>query len=315
MCQGRPYNSGSVRRLAWTAAVERAHHRLRAWTPRHLRVRGAERCWPPPRPSAPTHDLRRRLGASAADTRLAESAKPARGDSARLAAVTNEVPNPRRVERDEIYRLRGEFLSEMAVVEDYLHLMICVYFQIPAELRQVFTAWVLGGMTFDAKIELASKATRSTETGSTMKPVIAKLRELKNARNEAAHAAVSVDFTSGSRSPEEWPWASSRWTRSGYSRQVVTVDGLGLLVRRAQATSPVLMAITNEMATAADRVVPLDVDWVGATEKLVVEYLGDIPRYAFSDELGRYLFDSTQSVEPEGQEGAMDAEMPGSPDL
>lgn len=230
--------------------------------------------------------------------------------------MTNEVPSPRKVERDEIYRLRGEFLSEMAVVEDYLHLLICVYFRIPAELRQVFTAWVLSGMTFDAKIELASKATRSNTAGSTMKVVITKLRELKHARNEAAHAAVSVDFASGSQtqSPEEWPWASTRWTRSGYSRQVLTVDGLGLLVRRASATAPVLMAITNEMAKAPDRLVPLDVDWISVTEKLIVEYFGGIPRYALSDELARYLFDSTQSVGPEEPEGAMDAVMPENPD-
>lgn len=224
--------------------------------------------------------------------------------------MTNEVPSPRKVERDQIYRLRGEFLSEMAVVEDYLHLLICVYFRIPAELRQVFTAWVLGGMTFDAKIELASKATRSNTAGSTINPVISKLKELKQARNEAAHAAVSLDFSSGSQSPDEWPWASTRWTRSGYSRQVLTVDGLGLLVRRASATAPVLMAITNEMAKAPDRLVPLDVDWVSVTEKLVVEYVGDIPRYALTDELGQYLIDSTQSVGPEEPEGAMDAVMP-----
>jgi hypothetical protein len=212
--------------------------------------------------------------------------------------TADKLRNPRQVELDEIHRLRGAFLSHMADVENRLDSLICLFFQVPADRRHSFAAWILAGMALADKIDVVGKVTRSGQPGSTMKPMISTLRELRNARNDISHAGVSLDMTAPSRPMEEWHWTSVRQTRRGSRQEMLTVEGLELLVQRASTTAAHLVAVMNEMAMAPDRLVSLTTDWVVTYEKLTENEGIPTP----CDELAQFLFETFNTVQVEPEE-------------
>jgi hypothetical protein len=153
---------------------------------------------------------------------------------------------------DEVYRLRGQFLSGCVSIEHLLGAVLDIFFQ-PND-REVFLTMIVGYVGVHEKVrcivELAGKDL-TTAHRATLKEV----NKLVDVRNEIAHSTVGVDLQS---TEEAWlgtgdlKLVSHRPRRAGGSQEAATVTDLKAKVAWVEDVGSQVMQLMIDMTWVAD---------------------------------------------------------------
>lgn len=95
--------------------------------------------------------------------------------------------------QDELYRLRGQFLSDFNGVEAWIDFIIFIIFR-PMERRQeMFRTRILANVPFEQKLDCVKDAL-GDHARQQDKDVLSNLRGLNVYRNSLAHSSLGIDL-------------------------------------------------------------------------------------------------------------------------
>lgn len=137
--------------------------------------------------------------------------------------------------RDLIYQLRGEYISKINEVEEYLDYLIAFYFENRQSINE-FRSLLLSRIPTSGKIDAVAEILKHSGLGDISQRYIQKLKAANNFRNELAHSTVGPDplKVHDSSLPFEDRFldlSSVRASRSGVTASPIAVDELRDWVR------------------------------------------------------------------------------------
>jgi hypothetical protein len=104
-----------------------------------------------------------------------------------------------------IYALRGEIISEVNGLEEFIDMAIGSYFAQPPSSSTQFRTWILGRLGMSDKIVILDAITNELGIGTRCSATIARLRRANDIRNREAHSNLTWNQSVSELSKSTWP--------------------------------------------------------------------------------------------------------------
>jgi len=136
---------------------------------------------------------------------------------------------PANAVRQEIYRCRGQIVSDVADLENTVSWVLEVYFLKLAGNLQ-FRTWVLGRITLADKIVILEEAAEALGIKDKVSATFPRLRRANDIRNEQAHSTVDYNLEAIVEGKIDWDrffqWRSQRVSRRRVTSELIDVKRL-----------------------------------------------------------------------------------------
>jgi hypothetical protein len=195
----------------------------------------------------------------------------------------------------DLFRLRGELLSEASTLEQSLGFAIRFFFEVSVDRHAEFQVWVLGQLSVSQKLDVFRRIVHVRESPF-MATLLSRLQAANTLRNALAHSAVSAFPKVG-----EFEISSSTLKRTGWTPVESDLPRLERWLEEIEELSALVTVVADRIIAGPRPFDPADTDWP--------THVADVYRHGVVAVTNKFL-DSMPTYQERDSDPPVDAPQP-----